>query len=78
VTFRDQGPGIPADILKSIFNPFFTTKEKGTGLGLAITHKVVTEHGGTIEGENAPEGGACFIMHLPALSGDQRVIASAA
>jgi PAS domain S-box-containing protein len=76
ITFRDYGPGIPAEILKNVFNPFFTTKEKGTGLGLAITHKVITEHGGTIEGGDAPGGGACFTVHLPALPRQHEQVAS--
>jgi PAS domain S-box-containing protein len=67
--FIDHGPGIPAETVKEIFNPFFTTKDKGTGLGLAITHKVITEHRGVIEAGNAPGGGACFSVYLPALPG---------
>ena len=47
---RDTGPGIPADALPRIFEPFYTTKEvgKGTGLGLAIAYGIVQEHGGQI------------------------------
>jgi PAS domain S-box-containing protein len=68
-TVLDSGPGIPADVLPRIFDPFFTTKEvgKGTGLGLAITYGILHEHGGSIRAENAPEGGAIFIVELPAL-----------
>jgi PAS domain S-box-containing protein len=73
VSFRDHGPGIPESLLKDIFNPFFTTKDKGTGLGLAITHKVVSEHGGAIEAGNAADGGACFTVHLPAMPGQKRL-----
>jgi two-component system sensor histidine kinase HydH len=45
----DEGPGIPAEHLSSVFSPFFTTKEKGTGLGLAIAQRIVTAHDGRID-----------------------------
>ena len=68
VTIRDTGTGIPADVLPRIFDPFFTTKEvgQGTGLGLAITYGIITEHGGTVQAANAPNGGAVFTIELPA------------
>jgi PAS domain S-box-containing protein len=62
---RDTGPGVPSDIIGNIFKPFFTTKKSGTGLGLAITHKIVTNHGGSIDIINRPEGGASFIVEVP-------------
>jgi signal transduction histidine kinase len=67
-TIRDTGPGIAASVLPRIFDPFFTTKEvgQGTGLGLAITYGIIQEHGGTIEADNAPDGGAVFTIDLPA------------
>lgn len=67
VSFRDNGPGIPPDILPLIFNPFYTTKEvgKGTGLGLSICYGIITEHGGSIHAESKPEAGATFIINLP-------------
>ncbi|HTM45046.1 MAG TPA: protoglobin domain-containing protein [Polyangiaceae bacterium] len=52
LTVRDNGPGMPAD--SPIFEPFFTTKENGTGLGLAIVHRIVTDHGGTIDIDSHP------------------------
>jgi nitrogen fixation/metabolism regulation signal transduction histidine kinase len=62
---RDNGPGIdPAD-RDRVFDPYFTTKVEGTGLGLAIVKKVVLEHGGRIECDAAPEGGATFRIVLP-------------
>ena len=58
VTIRDNGSGIPKDVLDKIFNPFFTTKptDKGTGLGLALSNDIVRQHGGTIAVET--EAGA--------------------
>jgi two-component system NtrC family sensor kinase len=67
VTIKDNGPGIPPDILKKIFEPFFTTKEagKGTGLGLAITYGLVKKLGGDISVESRLGKGATFTIDLP-------------
>lgn len=67
---RDTGPGISEEHTASIFDPFFTTKEssEGTGLGLAICQGIVVSHGGTIEHETPPEGGALFRVRLPSTS----------
>ena len=65
VSFHDTGPGIPEELVKNIFNPFFTTKDKGTGLGLAITHKVITEHNGHIEAASDGRSGTRFTIDLP-------------
>ncbi|MGA8235484.1 MAG: PAS domain S-box protein, partial [Candidatus Sulfotelmatobacter sp.] len=67
-SFHDDGPGIPGDILASIFDPFYTTKRpgRGTGLGLSICKAVMKEHNGTIEAANAPGGGAVFTVTLQA------------
>jgi len=67
ITFQDNGPGIPAENLKKIFNPFFTTKEvgKGTGLGLSLCYGIVSEHGGTITPQSTPGEGATFVIRLP-------------
>jgi signal transduction histidine kinase len=64
VVVRDSGPGIPANILDKVFNPFFTTKDNGTGLGLAIVHRIVEAHEGTISVTNPPEGGARFEIRI--------------
>ena len=61
---RDEGPGIPPQILDRIFNPFFTTKETGTGLGLAIVHRIVEAHDGTIVVTNPEGGGARFEIRI--------------
>lgn len=62
----DNGPGFPAELLDRIFDPYVTTKSHGSGLGLAIVRKIVEEHGGRIEAENLPEGGARVRLELPA------------
>jgi PAS domain S-box-containing protein len=66
-TFTDDGPGIPAERLNNIFDPFYTTKgEKGgTGLGLSVCHGIITEHGGKIYAKNKPGKGATFFVELP-------------
>ena len=64
IQVRDTGPGIsPADLQK-IFIPFFTTKAKGHGIGLALTHRIITQHGGTLTATNSPDGGALFTIKL--------------
>ncbi|MFC0219620.1 two-component system nitrogen regulation sensor histidine kinase GlnL [Pseudochelatococcus lubricantis] len=53
ISVRDNGPGVPADMLPNLFDPFVTTKTGGTGLGLALVAKIVGEHGGIIECDSA-------------------------
>jgi PAS domain S-box-containing protein len=67
IMFHDDGPGVPAENLPNIFDPFYTTKRpgRGTGLGLSICKSVMREHNGTIEAANAPDGGAVFTVTLP-------------
>src|SRR5205807_5121130 len=66
----DTGPGIAAEHVQRIFNPFFTTKPvgEGTGLGLSISDGIVREHGGRIRVESTPGEGATFIVELPHVS----------
>ena len=65
---HDSGPGIDAEVREQIFEPFVTTKPtgEGTGLGLAVCHAIVEQYGGTLDADNAPEGGARFVVRLPA------------
>jgi nitrogen fixation/metabolism regulation signal transduction histidine kinase len=63
---EDNGPGIPADAVDRIFDPYVTSKPKGTGLGLAIVKKLVEEHGGWVEAANRAEGGVRITIALPA------------
>ena len=68
LTFEDTGPGIRADILPRLFEPFVTSKPAGTGLGLglAISAQLVRAMDGTLRADNLPDGGACFVVDLPA------------
>ncbi|PLR70360.1 ATP-binding protein [Bacillus sp. UMB0728] len=63
--FIDQGHGISEERIKNIGEPFFSTKEKGKGLGLMISHKIVREHGGTINIESAVNQGTAVEVVLP-------------
>jgi signal transduction histidine kinase len=65
IEIRDTGTGIPPAQLQKIFIPFFTTKPKGHGVGLALTHRIITEHGGTLTAANASGGGAVFTIKIP-------------
>ncbi|MEW6721303.1 MAG: ATP-binding protein [Thermodesulfobacteriota bacterium] len=65
VSVRDDGPGIPAEVLPRIFDPYFTTKERGSGLGLATVYSIVKRHDGHIEVESRPGEGTEFHVYLP-------------
>jgi PAS domain S-box-containing protein len=64
IEVEDSGAGIAADDVERIFNPFFSTKEHGTGLGLALTHKIVEDHGGSIDVRSTPGVGTTFRVVL--------------
>ncbi|GAB4167402.1 MAG: nitrogen fixation sensor histidine kinase GnfL [Geothermobacteraceae bacterium] len=68
ITVSDNGPGIPAEVEKRIFTPFFTTKKQGTGLGLSICQRIVTEHHGMIQLKTRPGHGSTFTVSLPLTS----------
>jgi signal transduction histidine kinase len=65
IRFADTGPGIPPDVRKHVFEPFFTTRPDGTGLGLALCQEFVHQHGGQMEFEDGGVG-ATFVVVLPA------------
>lgn len=65
-SIEDTGPGIHLEPGQSLFSPFFSKKEGGTGLGLAIVHRIIDAHGGKVTYGNRPEGGARFIVRIPA------------
>lgn len=70
LSFEDDGPGIPADLLPNIFEAFVSSRldSRGTGLGLTVAEGIVTRHGGTIRAENREGGGATLVVLLPAAS----------
>ena len=67
VSVRDTGPGLPEDVISTLFTPFVSTKSHGLGIGLAIARTIVDAHGGTIQARNNPEGGAIFTVTLRAV-----------
>ena len=71
IEVADTGPGIPADHLEKVFDPYFTTKEEGqgTGLGLAICRRIVEEHHGTIRIDSEAGKGSTVIIVLPIRDG---------
>ncbi len=72
VTVTDNGPGVPADLRGSLFEPFITTKAQGSGLGLAIVAKIVTDHGATITCQSEP-GATRFVTRWPRAAGRKEV-----
>ena len=71
IVIRDNGPGIPEDVMPRLFDPFFTTKPagKGTGLGLSISYQIVVErHGGSLQCTSSPGQGTEFRIEIPVKS----------
>ncbi len=68
----DNGPGFQGGLLQQAFDPYVTSKPKGTGLGLAIVRRIIEEHGGAVEVDNAPQGGARVRITLPATARETR------
>jgi two-component system nitrogen regulation sensor histidine kinase GlnL len=69
---RDNGGGVPSDLMPHLFDPFVTTKPTGTGLGLALVAKIVGDHGGIIECESQPRH-TIFRVLMPMFTGDDAV-----
>jgi CheY-like chemotaxis protein len=71
LTFTDNGEGMDAEVVRHIFEPFYTTKElgKGTGLGLSIVYGIIKKHGGYINCQSTTGVGTSFEVYLPLLDG---------
>ena len=69
IRVRDEGPGIAAEEVDSIYDPFFTTKEAGSGLGLPVAYQMVEQHGGELVLEENTGAGTCFLISLPTNDG---------
>lgn len=61
----DSGPGLPAERLELLFEPYYSTKREGTGLGLWIAQQIIAAHNGEIQARNSPTGGAVFLVDFP-------------
>lgn len=69
ISISDTGIGMPLDVLKRVFEPYFTTKKEGSGLGLATSYSIAKRHGGCITAESVPEKGSRFDIYLPTTEG---------
>lgn len=69
IEVRDNGPGLPEDLARKAFEPFYTTKEHGTGLGLPVCFRIMHDHGGDIRMESAPGKGCAVTVTLPGETG---------
>ena len=65
VHVSDSGPGVPGKLVENIFDPFYTTKNNSSGIGLSICHRIITDHGGSLDVSTADYGGAKFTIKLP-------------
>ena len=65
ISISDSGPGIPQEIVDTLFDPFVKGKDQGIGLGLSISQRIAEQHQGWISAANNSDKGASFIIHLP-------------
>jgi two-component system NtrC family sensor kinase len=78
ITVSDNGPGIPPETMRRIFEPLFTTKRNGDGLGLSTARKIIELHGGTIDVDSAVDQGTDFTIWLPRFYADKKPVAGSA
>jgi C4-dicarboxylate-specific signal transduction histidine kinase len=65
IAVADSGPGVPPDLREKIFDPFFSVKREGSGIGLSLSHRIVTDHGGSLKVGVSKWGGAEFVIEIP-------------
>jgi PAS domain S-box-containing protein len=65
LTVADTGNGMGPEQLRKVWEPFYTTKASGTGLGLSVSHRIIQEHGGTVDVQSEPGRGTTFVIVLP-------------
>ena len=70
LTVADSGPGVPPESVDKVFDPFFSTKTNNTGIGLSLSHRIVSDHGGTLRVAESKWGGAEFRVEFPLSKGD--------
>jgi len=70
LSVRDTGPGVPVTLIPQLFEPFSSSKPEGTGLGLAISRTIIGQHHGTLSYRANVPTGACFVLRLPSVRGD--------
>lgn len=70
IVFEDDGPGIPEEVSKKVWDPFFSTKDKGTGLGLGIVKNIIEAHNGTVQIVNRLPRGTQVLVKIPVRQGN--------
>jgi PAS domain S-box-containing protein len=65
IEISDSGPGVPQNMRDQIFDPFYTTKSESTGIGLSLSHRIITDHGGSLSVSTGKWGGAGFTIKIP-------------
>jgi signal transduction histidine kinase len=71
MAIADTGPGISAEELSKVFDPFYTTKRSGTGLGLSVSYGIIQDHHGTVDVQSIPGRGTTFVLAFPAMSNER-------
>ena len=72
IKISDSGPGVSSNMKEKIFEPFYTTKSESTGIGLSLSHRIITDHGGSLEVSSSKWGGAEFMIEIPVEKGTDK------